>query len=111
MHAVEVEDRDAAELAHRDGEVDVDYSIHGRAPHGNVEAEAIAHRKRDVDLVGIKRHATRDQRDLVETVCASCATPDPDLEARLLPGHRFTGCDPALIQGVLTPMAAGFAEL
>jgi hypothetical protein len=73
--------------------------------------EAIAHRKRDVDLVGIERDATGDQRDLIETISASCATPDPDLQARLLPGNRFTGCEPALIQGVLTPMAVGCAEL
>jgi len=108
---VEVEHSHAAELAHRDREVDVDHSIHGRTPDRDVQAEAFAKRKRDVDLVGIERDATGDERDLVETVGASRAPPDPDLEARLLPGKRFTGCEPALIQGVFTPMAAGFGEL
>jgi hypothetical protein len=66
-----------------------------------------AHCKRDVDLVWIERDAAGDERDLVETVRAPRAPPDPDLEAKLLPGKRLTGCEPALIQGVLTPMAAG----
>jgi hypothetical protein len=70
-----------------------------------------AHRKRDVDLVWVERDATGYERDLVETVSAPRAPPDPDLEARLLPGKRLTGCEPALIQGVLTPMAAGCNEL
>src|SRR6266851_5751506 len=111
MDAVEVEDRDPAELAHRDRKFDVDYAVHRRSPYGDVQPKAIAHRKRDVDLVGIERDTTRYQRDLVETVGASRAPPDPDLEARLLPGHRVTGCEPALIQAVFTPMAAGFDEL
>jgi len=71
----------------------------------------LAHRERDVDLVGVERDAAGYERDLVETVGASRAPPDPDFEARLLPGKRFAGCEPALIQGVLTPMAAGGAEL
>jgi len=71
----------------------------------------LAHRKRDVDLVGVERDATGYERDLVETVRAPRAPPDPDLEARLLPGKRLTGCEPTLIQGVLTPMAAGCNEL
>jgi len=70
-----------------------------------------AHRKRDVDLIWIERDATGYERDLVETVRAPRAPPDPDLEAKLLPGKRLTGCEPALIQGVLTPMAVGCDEL
>ena len=111
MDAVEVEDRNPAELAHRDRKFDVDDPVHRRSPYGDVQPKAIAHRKRDVDLVGIERDTTGYQRDLVETVGASRAPPDPDLEARLLPGHRVTGCEPALIQAVFTPMAAGFDEL
>jgi hypothetical protein len=45
-----------------------------------------AHRKRDVDLVWIERDAAGYERDLVETVRAPRAPPDPDLEAKLLPG-------------------------
>src|SRR2546425_6504929 len=108
---VEVEHSHTAELAHRDGEVDVDHSVHRRAPDRDVQPETIAEGKRDVDLVGLERDAAGDERDLVETVSASSAPPDPDLEARLLPGKRVTGCEPALIQGVFTPMAAGFGEL
>jgi len=70
-----------------------------------------AHRKGDVDLVWIERDAAGNKCDLVETVRAPRAPPDPDLEARLLPGKRLTGCEPTLIQGVLTPMAVGCSEL
>lgn len=31
--------------------------------------------------------------------------------ARVLPGNRSAGFEPALMQGVFTPMVAGFAEL
>ena len=31
--------------------------------------------------------------------------------ARVLPGSRSAGFEPALMQGVFTPMVAGFAEL
>jgi hypothetical protein len=71
----------------------------------------VAHRKRDVDLVGIERDAARDERDLVESVSPACPPADADLEARLIPGYCSAGFEPALIQGVLTPMAAGFGEL
>src|SRR5258708_871916 len=111
MHPVQVEDGDPAQLSHRDRELDVDHSIHGRAPDGKWELEAVAHRKRDVDLVGIERDAARDERYFVEAICAARAPADPDLEARLLPGSRSAGFEPALMQGVFTPMVAGFAEL
>jgi hypothetical protein len=71
----------------------------------------MAHRKGDVDLVGIERDAAGDERYFVEAVCAARPPADPDLEARLLPGSRSAGFDPALMQGVFTPMVAGFAEL
>ena len=74
-----------------------------------------AHGKRDVDLFWIEGHATRHERNLVEAVRAPGAPPDSDFEipnlARLLPGVRAAGCKPALIQGVFTPMVAGFVEL
>ena len=104
MHAIEVEHGDSAELAHRDCEVDVDHAIHRRTPEGKRKREAIAHRKRDVDLVGIERHATGHKCDLIEAIRPARAPPDPDLEARLLPGNRFSGLDPALVQGVFTPL-------
>jgi hypothetical protein len=71
----------------------------------------VAHRKRDVDFVGIQSHAAGDERDLVESIGAASPPADPYLEARLLPGNYSAGFDPALIQGVFTPMVAGFGRL
>jgi hypothetical protein len=69
--------------------------------------EGFTHRKRDIDLFGIERYATRDEGDLIESVCAPRTPANPDLEARLLPGNYFTGFDLALFQGVFTPMVGG----
>lgn len=73
--------------------------------------EALAHRKRDVDLVGVQRDAARDQRDLVESVGTPGAAPDTDLEfprlAVLIPGDVLAGFQSGLLQGVLTPMNGG----
>src|SRR5438874_13425031 len=111
VHAVEVQHRDPAELAHRDREIDIDDPVHGRTPERQRELEALAHREGDVDLVGIERYAPRDERNLVESVSPPRAASHPDLEARLLPGNFFSGLQPALIQGVFTPMnGAGFAD-
>jgi hypothetical protein len=71
----------------------------------------LAHQERDVDLVGIEGDAARDEGNLVEPVRAARPPADPYLEARLLPGNRSAGFEPALMQGVFTPMVAGFAEL
>jgi len=65
--------------------------------------ETIAHRKCDVDLVGVQRHATWNQRDFVESIRAARPAADPDLEAGLLRGNLFAGLRPALIQGVFAP--------
>ena len=112
VHAVEIEDGHASQLAHRDGEVDVDHTVHGRTPEREREGEPLAHRKSDVDFVWIERYATRHQRDFVEAIRAAGTAPDPDLEAGLLPGSCFSGFHPALIQGVFTPLEwGGFGEL
>jgi hypothetical protein len=73
--------------------------------------KALAHRKCDVDFLRVEGDAARHEGDLVESVRPACSPPDADLEARLLPGYRSAGFEPALIQGVLTPMVAGFGEL
>jgi hypothetical protein len=111
VDAVEVQHCDPTELPHRDGEVDVDHAIHGRSPDWDREFEVVAHRKRDVDFFGIESDAARDKRDLVESVRAASPPADPYLEARLLPGCNSAGFEPALIQGVFTPMVAGFGRL
>src|SRR5437667_10062157 len=80
MDAVEVEDSDTAELAHRDREIDVDHAIHRRTPKGQLQSEPLDHRKRDVDLVRIQSHTARDESDLVESVRAARPPSDPDLE-------------------------------
>src|SRR5258706_15694437 len=84
--------------------------VHRSAPDWNREVEA-AHRKGDVDLFGIQRDAARHEGDLIETVRPAGPPPDADLKARLLPGYRSAGFEPALIQGGLTPMGGGVAEL
>jgi hypothetical protein len=73
--------------------------------------EAVAHREGDVDLLGVEGDAAGDESDFVESVSPAGSPADPDLKARLLPGVRSAGFQPALIQGVLTPMVAGFDEL
>ena len=108
VDAVEVEHGDSAELAHRDRELDVHDAVHGGAPDRQRQLEMLAHREGDVDLVGVERDAAGDQRDLVESISAARPPADAYLQARLLPGSRFRGFRPALIQGVFTPMAAGF---
>src|SRR6202521_973858 len=111
VDAVEIQDRQAAEPAHRDCELDVDHAVHRRTPDRDGKPEALSQREGDVDLIRIQRDATGDKRDLVETVRASRVSPDSYLEARLLPGNHSAGCEPTLIQGVFTPMAAGFSKL
>jgi hypothetical protein len=111
MDSVQVQDRDAAELSHRDGEVDVDHAVHRRSPDWYRELEAIAHRKRDVDFFWIEGDSAGDEGDLVESIRTARPPADPDLEARLLPGCDAAGFEPALIQGVFTPMVAGFGRL
>jgi hypothetical protein len=111
VHPIQVQDRDSAELSHRDREVDIDHAIHGGAPDWQRELEAIAKRKGDVDLVGIERDPAWHQGDLVESIRPAGPPTDSYLEARLLPGNHSAGFEPALIQGVFTPMVAGFAEL
>jgi hypothetical protein len=111
VHTVEVQNRNPTELSHRDGEIDIDHAVHGCAPDGNREVEAIAHRKSDVDLFGVEGDSARHKRNLVESVSAPGPPSDADLEARLLPGNCSAGFEPALIQAVFTPMVAGFGRL
>jgi len=111
VNAVKVENRDTAELAHGDRKLNIDHAIHGCSPDRYREMETLAHRKRDVDFLGVEGDAARHQGDLVESVRPACPPSDADLKARLLPGYRSAGFEPALIQGVFTPMVAGFGEL
>ena len=67
----------------------------------------IAEREGDVDLFRVQCHATRHERDLVKTVRAACVSPDPYLEARLLPGNHSAGFEPALIQGCVYSNGGG----
>jgi hypothetical protein len=39
----------------------------------------VAHREGDVDLFWVEGYATGDERDLVESIGASCAPADSDL--------------------------------
>jgi hypothetical protein len=73
--------------------------------------KAVAHRKGDVDLIGVQGDAARHEGDLVESIRPASPPPDADLQARLLPGYCSAGFEPALIQAVFTPMVAGFGEL
>src|SRR5258708_12089225 len=107
MDSIEVQDRDAADLSHRDGEVNVDHPVHRRSPDWNRELEAVAHRKGDVDFFRIQADTARDEGDLVESIRAAGPPADSYLEARLLPGGNSAGFEPALIQGGFTPMVAG----
>src|SRR5487761_1083880 len=111
VDSVKVQDGDPAELAHGDGKFDVDDAIHGGTPDLDRKLEPVTQRERDVDFVRVESHATGHQRHLVETVGAARVAPDAKLKARLLPGSHSAGCEPTLIQGVLTPMAAGFSKL
>src|SRR5205807_1474957 len=113
VHAIEVQDRNAAQLAHRDGELDVDHAVHRGSPERKSKREGLARparrahirqRERDVDLVRIEGHAAGDERDLVKPVSPTRATSDSYLEAGLVPGNLFSGLQSGLIQGVLTPM-------
>src|SRR5438105_6318933 len=115
MHSVEVEHRDAAQLAHGDGELDVDHAVHGRPPERKGKSEPLAHRKRDVDLVRVEGHASGNEGDLIEAVGSPSAASDANLEiplqARLLPGNVLSGLESGLLQGVLTPLnGAGSAN-
>jgi len=53
VDAVKVQHRKAAELAHRDSELDVDDAVHCRTPDWDREPEAVAKREGDVDLVRV----------------------------------------------------------
>ena len=72
LHAFEIEDGEAAELAHRDGEPHIDHAIHRAGQNRDFEFERLRVSPRqapgDVDFVRINRDPTRDERDLVETI-------------------------------------------
>jgi len=69
LHAVEVEDRQAAELSHLRREVGVDDAIHRRGEEGDLERRPVDG-ECDVDFGGVHRHAARDQGHLIEPVRA-----------------------------------------
>src|SRR5581483_5787500 len=94
VDSVEVQHRDAAELAHGDRELDVDHAVHRRTPEGKLELElfAIAQREGDVDLVRVERHAARDEGDLVEAIGAARAPANAYLESELLRRKGLSGC-------------------
>jgi len=115
---VEVEDCDAAELAHRDRKLDIDDAVHRGAPDRDRKLDALPTIERAVDLVVVESYTTGHELHFVETIRAACVPSYSylearlaNLEARLLPGNHSAGCEPTLIQGVLTPMAAGFSKL
>jgi hypothetical protein len=70
VDAVEVEDPEAAELAHGDGEGGVHDAVHGRGQEGDLELDAAEGEAR-VRLFGVDRHIARHQGDLVESVCSA----------------------------------------
>src|SRR2546423_4782108 len=72
LHAFEVENREAAKLAHRDGELHVDDAIHGAGQDRNFQLDRLGVATRDsegrIDFARIDRDAPRDERDFVEAI-------------------------------------------
>ncbi len=76
--ALEVEDRETAELADQAGRVRRDDAVHRRGKQREVEA-IVAELPRDVDVVGVSRAPGRHDRDVVEAVCTAGLLPSADL--------------------------------
>src|SRR5262245_9538569 len=92
--ALEVEARQAAELAGADRRGGRGDAVHGRRHQGKVEVEGVE-LPGDVDVLGISGPAAGDDRDVVEPVGPAPRLADPDLDlhapsapARLFPWKR-----------------------
>ena len=81
--AFEIEHGEPAEPTHLDGELGADHAVHGRRDDGNLEAMA-AELPRDVDLVGVDRERSRNQRDVVEAVRRPGLAPAPNPHSHAL---------------------------
>ena len=72
LHPFQVEDREPAELAHRDGELHVDDAVHGAGQDRDLQLDRVGIPPRDpkrrVDFVRIDRHAAGDESDLIEPI-------------------------------------------
>ncbi len=72
LDAFEIQNGQAAELAHLDGEAHIDHAIHRAGQDRDLEIERFRVSPRqtpgDVDFVRIDRDPARDQRDFVEPV-------------------------------------------
>jgi hypothetical protein len=72
LDALEVQDGQAAELAHLDGETDIDHAVHRAGQDRDFEIERLGvaawQPPGDVDFVRIDRDAPGDESDLVEPV-------------------------------------------
>ena len=83
VHAVEVEHRHSAQLAHRDREIDVDDTVHRRTPKRKRKTEALAHREGDVDLLRIARHAARHESRARRPIPISRPDCSPEIASRV----------------------------
>ena len=75
----EVQARHAAELADLDRDLGRHHAVHRRADQREVEVERVDV-PGDVDVLGISRAPTRDDRDVVEAVGLPTRLPDADLD-------------------------------
>jgi hypothetical protein len=72
LDAFQIENGQAAKLAHRDGKPNIDNSIHGAGQNRDLQLDRVGvfarQTKSDVDLVWIKRHPSGYKRDLIKSV-------------------------------------------
>ena len=76
--ALEVEDREAAQIADDAGGLGRDDAVHRRGQHRQLELVR-AELPGDVDVVGVARAPRRNDRDVVESICAAAFLAAPDL--------------------------------
>ena len=95
--ALEVQDGEPAEAPHLDGQPRADHAVHGGGDDGQLVAVA-AELPGDVDLVGVDRQGSRDERDVIEAVrhpgLAPASDPHPHASVSLSAAARFPAVIP-----------------
>ena len=72
LHSFKVQNGQAAQFVHRDGETHIDHSIHRAGEDGNFQFQRLSvfarQSERDIDFIRVNRHAPGYEGDLVEAV-------------------------------------------
>ena len=71
LDSFKIENRDPAQLAHRDGELHIHHAIHGTGQNWHFDL-MLSNLERGIDFVGINRQIAWHQRNVVKPISDSC---------------------------------------